>query len=324
VLVPLPDSAPFRLLLAVRAGGAAVLLLATAWSLAGRTSTLVVLPVVALALAGLALRTPVAAGLATAVAALLASAEVAAVGAAADLSVDQVGALLVPAAGVLLAGALPRLGLERRTGVECAAGATAVAAVVLAAADSGWLSWTLAGLGLVALAGALRPDRRWLAAGGGLLLAASSWVRLAEAGVEHPEPYVVPLALAALLLGHLRRRAVPGTGSFAAYGAGLSALLLPSLVAALAGGPLWRPLVLAGVALVVVLLGARGRLQAPLLIGGAVLAADALRLLGPYAAALPRWLVLAAAGALLLGIGATYEQRLRDLAGLRSRYAALS
>jgi hypothetical protein len=106
-------------------------------------------------------------------------------------------------------------------------------------------------------------------------------------GGRAPEPYVVPLALAALLLGHLRRRAVPGTGSFAAYGAGLSALLLPSLVAALAGGPLWRPLVLAGVALVVVLLGARGRLQAPLLIGGRVLAADALRLLGPYAAALP-------------------------------------
>jgi hypothetical protein len=54
-----------------------------------------------------------------------------------------------------------------------------------------------------------------------------------------------------------------------------------------------------------------------------VRAAHALRLLGPYAAALPRWLVLAAAGALLLGVGATYEQRLRDVAGLRSRYAEL-
>jgi hypothetical protein len=200
---------------------------------------------------------------------------------------------------------------------------TALAAALLAVGDAGWLSWTLAGLGLLALAGALRPDRRRLALAGGLLLAASSWVRLAEAGVEHPEPYVVPLALVALLLGHLRRRAVPGTGSFPAYGAGLSALLLPSLVAALLGGPLWRPLVLAVVALVVVLLGARGRLQAPLLIGGAVLAADALRLLGPYAAALPRWLELALAGGLLLAVGATYEQRLRELADLRSRYAAL-
>jgi hypothetical protein len=201
---------------------------------------------------------------------------------------------------------------------------TGTAAVVLAAADPGWLSWTLAGLGIVCLAGALRRDRRWLAPAGGLLLAASSWVRLVEAGVSDPEPYVLPLAVVALVLGHLRRRAVPGTGSFAAYGAGLSALLLPSLLAALAGGPLWRPLVLAGVALVVVLLGVRGRLQAPLLIGGVVLAVDALRLLGPHAAALPRWVVLGAAGALLLGVGATYEQRLQDLAGLRARYDALA
>jgi hypothetical protein len=310
-LVPAPAAVPA---LAVRAAGTAVLLLACAWSLADQTSTLVVLPVAALALA------PHVPG----VAGLLLAAEVAAAGAAADLAADQVGALLVPAAAVLVALALPRLQEWRRTSVEAAAGVTGTAAVALAAADPGWLSWTLAGLALVALAAALRRDRRWLAPAGGLLLAASSWVRLADAGVSDPEPYVLPLAVVALVLGHLRRRAVPGTGSFAAYGAGLSALLLPSLLAALAGGPLWRPLVLAGVALVVVLLGVRSRLQAPLLIGGVVLAVDALRLLGPHAAALPRWVVLGAAGALLLGVGATYEQRLRDLAGLRSRYDALA
>jgi len=310
VLVPLPAAGPTS---AARAGGTLALLLAGAWSLADQSSTLVVLPLVALAVARLS------AGLAGA----LLAAAVAALGAAAGLSADQVGALLVPAAGALLAAALPRLGVPQRTGVEWAAAGTAVAAVALAAVDPGWLSWSLAGLGLAALAGALRRDRRLFAPAGALLLSASSWVRLAQAGVEHPEPYVLPLALVALLLGHLRRRTVPETGSFAAYGAGLSALLLPSLFAAYAGDVLWRPLALAGVALVVVLLGVRGRLQAPLLLGGAVLAADALRLLGPYAAALPRWLVLAVAGALLLGVGATYEQRLRELTGLRSRYAAL-
>jgi hypothetical protein len=208
--------------------------------------------------------------------------------------------------------------------VEIAAGTTALAALALTGSDSGWLSWTLAGLALIALATALRPDRRRVALGGGLLLSASSWVRLADAGVSDPEPYVLPLALVALVLGHLRRRAVPTTGSFAAYGAGLSALLLPSLLASYAGSPLWRPLSLGAVALVVVLLGARERLQAPLVIAGAVLAADAMLLLAPYAAAMPRWLALGAAGTLLLAVGATYEQRLRDLTRLRDRYDALA
>lgn len=64
--------------------------------------------------------------------------------------------------------------------------------------------------------------------------------------------------------------------------------------------------------------------QAPLLLGGGVLAVDALRLLGPYAAALPRWLTLGAAGLLLVGVGATYEQRRRDVTRLRERYDALT
>ena len=220
-------------------------------------------------------------------------------GAAQGLAADQVGGLLLVAVAVL--AALPLT--AARPGLETAAVVTGLVAVALTAGDVGWLSWTLAGLALVALATALRPDRRAVALAGGLLLSASSWVRLADAGVRDPEPYVLPLALAALVLGHLRRRAVPTTASFAAYGPGLSALLLPSLLASYAGSPLWRPLLLAGVALVVVLLGARGRLQAPLVVGGAVLAADAV---------------------LLLVVGATYEQRLRDLTRLRDRYDALA
>ena len=74
----------------------------------------------------------------------------------------------------------------------------------------------------------------------------------------------------------------------------------------------------------VVLVGARGRLQAPLVVGALVLGVVGVDLLGPYAAALPRWLSLGAAGALLLGVGATYEQRRRDLDRLRARYDALA
>ena len=85
-----------------------------------------------------------------------------------------------------------------------------------------------------------------------------------------------------------------------------------------------RPLLVGLASLIVLLVGARTRLQAPLVLGGAVLAVDALRLLGPYAAALPRWLPLALAGALLVGVGTTYENRRRDVSRLRERYDAMS
>jgi hypothetical protein len=149
-------------------------------------------------------------------------------------------------------------------------------------------------------------------------------VRLADAGVTAPEPYVLPLAAVALVLGHLRRRAEATTRSWAAYGPGLVLALVPSLLASLEGTSLVRPLLVGLAALVVLLVGARTGLQAPLAVGAGVLAVDALDLLGPYAAALPRWLSLGGAGALLLVVGATYEQRRRDVARLRERYDALA
>ncbi len=100
---------------------------------------------------------------------------------------------------------------------------------------------------------------------------------------------------------------------------GLSALLLPSLLAALADDTLTRPLLLGLAALAVLLVGVRTRLRAPLVHSGGVLAVDALHLLTPYAAALPRWVSLGAAGLLLLVLGATYELRRAELERLRRR-----
>jgi hypothetical protein len=151
-----------------------------------------------------------------------------------------------------------------------------------------------------------------------VLLAASSWVRLAEAHVHAPEPYVLPLAAVALAVGHLRRQAHPSMGSLEAYGAGLSLGLLPPVVASLHDASPFRALLLLLVGAVVVVLGSSYRLRAPLLMGGGVVAVEALQLLAPYAVTLPRWLVLAAAGASLVTVGATYEQRRRDVQRLRS------
>lgn len=302
-------------------GAAAVAVHAAAWAAADRELTLVALPVAALILAALGTRAMIRP--LTALAAVLAVTWTGAAGAAAGLAQDQVGGLLLLPLAALLAGA-PVLDRARRDAVEVVAVLTVVAAAGLATVDAGWLSWVLAGTGLLALATGLRPDRRAVAVAGGLLLSASSWVRLADAEVTAPEPYVLPVAALALLLGHLRRRTETSTRSWSAYGPGLLLLLVPSLLASFDDATLVRPLLLGLASLVVLLLGAAGRLQAPLLVGGAVLATDALQLLAPYAAALPRWLPLAAAGALLVALGATYEQRRRDVRGLRGRYDALS
>ena len=319
--------------LAAVGAGTGALLIACGWALADQTATLVVLPIAAAAFAAVSLRPLAREAVAgcSALAAALATSELAAAGAARDLASDQIGALLLVAPALLVGGAalLARTGrahagkVMRRGTLEAVAVGAAGVAVALTATDGGWLTWSLALTGLLALVVALQPDRRQVAYAGTLLLAASSWVRLADTDITAPEPYVVPLALVALTLGHLRRRREPSVGSFPTYGPGLSLGLVPSLLASLTDDNLTRPLLLGLAALAILLLGARGRLQAPLAFGAGVLAVDALHLLAPYAAALPRWLPLLAAGVAVVSIGATYEKRRQDLAGLRERFGAM-
>ncbi|MBA3745631.1 hypothetical protein, partial [Sporichthya sp.] len=147
----------------------------------------------------------------------------------------------------------------------------------------------------------------------GALLTLASWVRLVEANVEQPEAYTAGPAIALLVVGWFARRRNQELSSWQAYGAGLSTGLVPSLAVTLGEDGLVRPLLLGGVALVVLLAGVRSRLQAPLVLGGAVLAVDALIQLGPVAAGLPRWVSIGGAGLVLLVLGTTFERRLRDL-----------
>ncbi|MFD7260808.1 SCO7613 C-terminal domain-containing membrane protein [Streptomyces sp. NPDC059874] len=231
--------------------------------------------------------------------------------------------LAVPA-GVAALG--PRLG-GARLPAEIAAGAAGALAVTLSAGRAGTLALVLALLGVVCAGAAVRPERRVLGWAAGALFVAATWVRLADSGVTAPEAYTLPVTLPALAVGLLRRRKDPSASSWTAYGPGLSATLVPSLLAAW-GDPDWvRPLLLGVAALAVTLAGARRRLQAPLLLGGAVLAVVALHELAPYvvqvAGALPRWVPPALAGLLLLAVGATYEKRLRDARRLRDVIAGL-
>jgi hypothetical protein len=311
--------------------------LALGWSLADRTTALVVWGTAALLAAGIAAALPnesrddrarrwVAPGAAaSAVAALAVEAALAA--STAGLPVHQAAfALLAVAAVSAVAAAALRGPLGRPLSglaVEATGCGVAVVALLMSTFSADAFSLALALTGAGALGVALRPDRRRAAVlTGTALLTASSWVRLALADVHAPEAYTAPVSAVVLVLGHLRRRRAPETSSWAAYAAGLSATLLPSLVAAW-GDPHWiRPLLLGSTALVITLLGARHRLQAPLLLGAGVMAAVGLHELAPSIVQtlglLPRWAPPAAAGLLLLYLGATYEQRLRDARRLRA------
>jgi hypothetical protein len=211
----------------------------------------------------------------------------------------------------------------RSLGVESAGYAVGGAALVAAAGDAGALSAAMAVAGAAACGVALRADRRGPAAlVATALLTGALWIRLALAAVQAPEPYTLPVAAAVLVLGMLRRRRARETGSWQAYGAGLALGLLPGLGAAFADTGWTRPLLLGLAALAATLAGARRRLQAPLLLGGAVLLCVALDELAPALARtltlVPRWVPPAAAGLLLVYLGATYERRLAEGRRLRA------
>ncbi|MGK5694030.1 SCO7613 C-terminal domain-containing membrane protein [Streptomyces sp. URMC 128] len=289
-------------------------------SLASQTATLVVLSLLTALLAAASWRSDVAPF--TAPAALVYAAALAvATGGAVDWPPARTAllVLVVPVAAALLA---PRLAPWRATvPVEAVGAAAGLLAVGLAVTDPPLLALVLALCGVITSGTALRPDRRSAGYAATALFVLAAWVRLAAWEVGTPEAYTLPVTIPALLVGALRRRRDPQLSSWTAYGPGLAATLLPSLVAAW-GDPHWtRPLLLGTAALLVTLLGARHHLQAPLVLGGSVLALVTLHELAPYVVqvtgALPRWAPPALAGLLLLALGATYEQRIRDVRRVR-------
>ncbi|MFE0722329.1 SCO7613 C-terminal domain-containing membrane protein [Streptomyces rochei] len=236
--------------------------------------------------------------------------------------------LVVPAVAALVAARAARAGRSAATvTVEAAGAGAALLALALAVTDLPVLASVLALCGVVAAGTALRPERLRAGHAAAALFLLAAWVRLAAWEVTTPEAYTLPVSVAALAVGHLRRRRDPSVSSWAAHGAGLSVTLVPSLLA-MWGNPHWlRPLLLGTAALAVTLVGARSRLQAPLVLGGGTLALVALHELAPYIAqvvgVLPRWAPPALAGLVLLALGATYEQRLRDARRLREALGRL-
>ena len=249
------------------------------------------------------------------------------VGAIAESPVEWVAvAGLLALAGLTLAGPYvdERLRVSgpttyARLGVEL--GALAAAAVVSAAgvelangtSEATWTAvyLTLVGAAVSAMA-LLRPDRRMVGWLGGFLLVAASWVRLADVGVETPEAYTLPAAVALVVVGMYHLRHNPDASTIAALSPGLALALVPSLLWVFADPIAPRSVLLGLACLVLVVGGVRLRWSAPLVHGAVVGALLAIRLATPIADAVPRWALIGAAGALLVAMGITWEARVRD------------
>ncbi|WP_055487690.1 SCO7613 C-terminal domain-containing membrane protein [Streptomyces sp. WMMB 322] len=332
------------------ASGLTLAATAIGWSLAQQTATLSVLGLLCVASAASAAWSPKAgrgrraalSASAVAYAAGLAGAIAAALDRPAHQASFAVLAVAVgtlPTAARLRGGAAAKAPAPRKAmslAVECAGYATALAALALCAPYPGTLWLALAVCAVGAAGVALRADRRPGAGhASAVLLVLATWVRLSASDISTPEAYTLPVSAALLLVGWLRRRRPSGgtaaerprVSSWWAYGGGLAFTFVPSLVMVWSDPHWLRPLLLGAGALATTLAGARWRVQAPLLLGGVTLASVGAHELAPYVAQvaglLPRWLIPALAGLLLVATGATYERRLEEARRLKRAWLRL-
>lgn len=171
---------------------------------------------------------------------------------------------------------------------------------------------TLGGVAASALA-LLRTERRPVAWLGGFLLAAATWVRLADLGVQQPEAYTLPSAIALLAVGLLHLHRDPETDTLRALSPGLALALVPSLLWVLVEPATVRALALGLACLALVLVAIAMRWTAPLVHAGTVGAIVVLRHAAPFIdAGVPRWVLIGLAGGILVALGITWESRVRE------------
>jgi hypothetical protein len=235
------------------------------------------------------------------------------------------------AVAIAVAAVLPRVrptvSIENEIMVIEATGMLGMAgAVALTIGNPRYTALLCTALGAVLGLAASRPGRPTRYLQGLILAAAASEVigialLVREGNVAVPEAYSLPFAVFALLVGIVELNRRPDMGSWLAYGPALVAGFLPSLALVLMSetAPARRVLVIvAGV--LTVALGSVRRQKAPVVVGSVVTAVATLQELLRLSAMLPWWVLLilfTAAGVLLVGLGATYEQRRHNMARLK-------
>ena len=156
------------------------------------------------------------------------------------------------------------------------------------------------------------PDRRFFRWIGSGALGVAYVLRLVASDVETVEAYTLPFGVLLLAAGLWVMRGDNPPTSMHALAPGVTLSLVPSLPMALADPDSLRALLLGLGSLLSLAVGAWKHWKAPFIAGGLILAMLVIVNLGPYAFVIPRWVLIAGAGALLLGAGVTWEDRVRD------------
>lgn len=177
------------------------------------------------------------------------------------------------------------------------------------------------GIYTLALVGAaiMAPVRKW-----GYTIAAMAtgtvgwWTLLAAEGATTLEYFTAPPAAMLFVIGLWRLEKRPQAGSWSALALPIIGGIGPSLLLALGDGDPVRRVGVGAAAIAVIVAGLGRRWQAPLVLGSIALAVITINELTLLWDLIPVWIPPAIGGVILLGAGATFERRRRDLARIRS------
>lgn len=178
--------------------------------------------------------------------------------------------------------------------------------------SAGWMSLlafvVASSLGLISILDAQRPAFRYVSF---VFLLVSWWARLSASDVSTLEAYTLPVGVVLLAAG-MYRMSKTAASSWLVLTSGLTASLLPSLFLVLLDPVSPRALILGAAAIALLAWGLAQSLGSVLVFSSGTLAAIALIELGPYVAAMERWIPLVIVGAILAFAGATWEARVKD------------
>ena len=170
------------------------------------------------------------------------------------------------------------------------------------------LVFTVAGAPLVVL-GLFVRDRDWLRYVGSVALGVAWVMRLLASDIDTIEAYTAPFAVVLIGAGFLAMHGNPQLRTAIALTPGLTLALLPSIPQALSDPTGLRALLLGLGGLLALGLGVWRQWQMPFLYGSVVVTLLAVWNVGPLANGLPRWILIATAGVILVGSGITWENR---------------
>lgn len=171
--------------------------------------------------------------------------------------------------------------------------------------------FTVVGAPLIVL-GMFVHDRDRLRFVGSAALGVAWVLRLLASNVDTIEAYTAPFAIVLLSAGFLAMRGNPQLRTAIALTPGLTLALLPSIPQALDDPTGLRALLLGLAGLIALGLGIWRSWQMPFVYGSVVVTLLVVWNVGPLANGLPRWILIAAAGIILVGSGITWENRVRN------------